>query len=59
MKGKQKDGSDGYGHSKRIKDKTLALIKSLDNSDMGFNAKLYKLLDELKEARFRLKGLDK
>ena len=48
---KKKDGSDGYGHSKRIRDKTLALIKSLDRRDLPFNVKLYGLLEELKEKR--------
>lgn len=56
---KKKDGYDGYGHSKRVKDKTLALIKSLDKSDLRYNDKVYKLLEELKEKRFRLASLDK
>ena len=61
MKGKvkKKNGYDGYGHSKRIKDKTLVLIKSLDKSDMRFNDKLYKLLEELREKRYRLASLEK
>ena len=59
MKDKKKDGNDGYGHSKRIRDKTLVLIKSLDRRDLPFNVKLYGLLEELKEKRYRLKDLEK